>query len=77
MKILELLNEGFGGVVDEILIRAEDIAFDEAANSGGQSVQDDRIFAIAKQIISNEIKDPRKASGIEELIATRLTLRRG
>ena len=68
MKLQELMNESTMSEAHDIYTRAEEMAYEESAN-GNQPVHDDRIFAIAKQLISNEVRDPRQAQVYLELIA--------
>lgn len=70
MKIVEL-HENRIAEVDDIFRRAEELAYEEAADQR-HGVSDDRIFAIAKQIIHNEVRDPAIASGMIDLISDRI-----
>jgi hypothetical protein len=75
-RLLELAGvfESRMAEVDDIYTRAEELAYEES-QGGNRPVDGDRIFAIAKQIIHNEIRDAAQAASMTELISERINKR--
>ncbi len=72
MGIFQFVNEmSRMAEADDIFTRAEELAYDEAGNSGS-GLNDDRILAIAKQLIHNEIQDPAVATATIDLVSDRI-----
>lgn len=57
--------------LDDIFTRAEELAYDESRDQN-HGVNGDRILAIAKQIIHNEVRDPIIASTMVDAISDRI-----
>lgn len=70
MKIIEL-NEDRMTQADDIFNQAEALAYEEASEQH-HGVSGDRIFAISKQIIHNEVQDPAVASAMIDLMSDRI-----
>ena len=61
--------------MDDIFTRAEELAYDEASTQGG-NLNDDRILAIAKQLIHNEFQDQAVAASMVDAVADRIYMKR-
>jgi len=70
MKIFEL-QESRVAELDELYRQAEKLAYDEAHDQH-HGVSGDRILAIAKQLIHNEVRDPAIASSMIDAVADRI-----
>ena len=70
MRIFEL-QESRMAELDLLFQRAEELAFDEAQDQR-HGVSGDRIIAIAKQLVHNEVRDPAIASSMIDAVADRV-----
>ena len=70
MHLIELL-ENRVAQADEIFKMAEQLAYEEARDQH-HGVSDDRILAIAKQLIHNDVRDPAMATAMVDLISDRI-----
>ena len=70
MKLSEL-HESRMAELDALFQQAEEMAFDEAQNQR-HSVSGDRVLAIAKQLIHNEVRDQAMASALIDAISDRV-----
>lgn len=76
MSIFQFVNEmSRMSELDDIFTRAEELAYDEASTQGN-NLNDDRILAIAKQLIHNEIQDQAVATSMVDAVADRIYMKR-
>ncbi len=72
MGIFQFVNEmSKMSRLDDLFKRAEELAYEEADVQGGR-LNDDRILAIAKQLIHNEIQDPAVAKAAIDAVSDRI-----